>query len=350
MNFDEARTELASNYVSCKLEVKDCDRYLVVSRGPLDFEVTEEDITDYANTQEVRALLQFKPNECSICGKNYREQPVSLLNEYMDRYLSIPYGRHEIIFGESSNEGLYVTIGGATNLYKNVFRFQDTYLQLCLERFRMPMTQDRVRAAKDKGKERVDIRDFMFSPTTIRVHNVSKHSVDDALNYSSLIIEKCLFELSYLKGIPMGVVESWPQPRVVRHRTRREPFEFGEQVQGNCLPLREATFNPDVIKFYQRALAADDPAIQFLSYYQVMEYYFLKVSEERLYEALARRINDSKFSTKPEYLDRIIQDVDKFKSKLDETSMLKEVLEKYIDEGDIIAFVRAYEKYLSEPL
>jgi hypothetical protein len=74
------------------------------------------------------------------------------------------------------------------------------------------------------------------------------------------------------------------------------------------------------------------------------------VSDEQLYNKLSRRINDPKFSTSSSNLDRIIQDTLTHKRETDETEMLKLVLNKFVDEGELIAFIKEYETWLDENL
>ena len=97
-------------------------------------------------------------------------------------------------------------------------------------------------------------------------------------------------------------------------------------------------------------MSTDDPVIQFLSFYQVLEYYFVSISEEQLYTKLSQRINDLKFSTSPRNLDRLIQDTLTHKRETDETEMLKNVLIRFVDEDEIIEFIKAYEEYLDDNL
>ena len=148
-----------------------------------------------------------------------------------------------------------------------------------------------------------------------------------------------------MKGITLSLDEEWP-----RRQPRVRPFQFGERFDGFELPLPRVNFNSDTIRFYQRGMSTDDPVIQFLSFYQVLEYYFVSISEEQLYTKLSQRINDLKFSTSPRNLDRLIQDTLTHKRETDETEMLKNVLIRFVDEDEIIEFIKAYEEYLDDNL
>ena len=82
------------------------------------------------------------------------------------------------------------------------------------------------------------------------------------------------------------------------------------------------------MRFYLLGMSSNIPVLQFLSFYQVLEYFFVSISDEHLYQRLTKRVNDPRFSSEPKSLDRLIQDVIEHKRTTDETEMLKLVLER----------------------
>ena len=338
MNFDEAKTFLMDGYSRADLEVSTEDKQLIIHYRDFEFHVLEEDISEYADMYDFLSTLAVMPTECSVCSTSYREQVVTPLDPVRVRIpLHLPSG---FVFGEPSDEGIYVEISRASSYFQNYFRSDEAYLQFCLDIMRRPYMR-----GAERGVDITDIRRYMYVPTTIRVHNMSEASVQAAVKRSSLLIEACLFELSYLKGLPLGLAEEWP-----RHQPRTRPFRFGDSVPGNELPLPSVTFNSDIVRFYQRGMSTNDPVTQFLSFYQVMEYFFLTVTDEQLYAKLSRRINDPRFSTTDRNLDRIIQEVIEHRRTTDQTEMLKAVLGKFVDENELIEFIKAYEEHLGEKL
>lgn len=338
MDFDEAKTRLINAYLGVGLEVGVEDKQLIVHYADFEFHVLEEDISEYADMHDFLSTLAIMPTECSVCSTSYREQVVTPLDPV--RVRTLPRLRSRFVFGEPSDEGIYVEIGPASRYFQNYFRFDETYLQFCLHR-----TRRRYLRSAEEDVDPADVRRYMYAPLTIRVHNMSEASVQAALNRSSLLIEACLFELSYLKGLPLGLAEEWlrPQPRT-------RPFRFGDSVPGDQLPLPTISFRSDIVRFYQRGMSTNDPVTQFLSFYQVMEYFFLAVTNEQLYAKLSRRINDPRFSTTNRNLDRIIQEVIEHRRTTDQTEMLKAVLGKFVDENELIEFIKAYEEHLGEKL
>jgi hypothetical protein len=311
VNFDEAKDTLRDGYLQVGLElIAEHPTELFFRSGrsgrEVDFVICEEEISEFA----------------------------------MAEYDRVPYGfvrDTDFTFGEPNDITPYVEIGQASMLFSDFFRFDEACLQLSMQRIRRPFPRWR------DEKEPVEMRSVLHRPLTIRVYNLQASTPDAALERSSPIVDGCLFELSYLKNITLTLEEEWP-----RRRPRVRPFQFGDTFEGSELPLPQAVFNRDVVRFYQRGMSTVDPVNQFLSFYHVLEYYFLAVSDERLYQKLSRRLNDPKFSATPSNLDRMIQDTLDHKRETDETEMLKLVLSKFVDEAELIEFIKAYEEYLDD--
>jgi hypothetical protein len=338
MEFDEAKNALKTNYVDAGFELTDEHRTELFFRypgmGEVPIRVSEDDIKEYAACEALRPALEPLPVECSICGPDYREHMLDFPDAGRRRHLAM--ARDGVfVFGEPAADALYAEVGQASALFVNHFRFDEAFRQASrdrIHRFYLPNASP-------------EMRDMLFRPLTVRVYNLQAPNVETALKHSTPIVDACLFELSYLTGITLVLAEEWP-----RRHPRRAPFQFGELVRGHELPLPRVNFNPDIVRFYQQGMSTDDPVNQFLSFYRVLEYYFVEVSDEQLYEKLSRRINDPRFTTAPTHLDRIIQDTLTHRRETDEIEMLKLVLSKFVEEADLIEFIKAYEEYLNDHL
>jgi len=138
-------------------------------------------------------------------------------------------------------------------------------------------------------------------------------------------------------------------PTIVAHSLQWDsPPNTSDSAQGNDFDLPRVRFNADTVRFYLRGCGTDDPVNAFLSYYHVLEYYFVRVADEKLYDQLARRINDPKFAAVPKHLDGVVRDTLQHRTETDETEMLKLVLSKFVDESDVVDFIKAYEAYLQD--
>jgi hypothetical protein len=187
----------------------------------------------------------------------------------------------------------------------------------------------------------VDVRNMYPELRTIKVHNLHYSNVEQALEKSSKIIEDCLFELAYLKNARFWMVEEWPHKRLASNSR----FKFGERFAGWKLPMK-ATFNSEIIRFYQLGMTSTLPELKFLAYYQVLEYFFASVTMQKLTEAIASQIKDPKFKMSNDQLVHVVQTINNFSNENNETRMLKNVLSKFIDETELISFIQLYEDHL----
>jgi hypothetical protein len=340
MNFEEAKLTLRDGYLKAGLALIDehpNELFFKPSgeKSKASLCITEQEINDYAEFEALRPSFRIIPTECGICSPDYREQLIGFPDPYRRRFLQQRINNFS--FGDKESGGVYVEIDKASMEFINFFRFEDAYLQQSIERMRMDFEFGLDR------KKKLTFQEVIFKPLTIKVHNLHKPNAEAALEASLPIVDVCLFELPYLKNITLALEEEWP-----RRQPRKSPFVYGESIAGNQLPLKKVLYTPDIIRFYLRGMSSADPVNEFLSFYQVLEYFFVSVSDEHLYQKLAQHINDPKLSSSPTYLDQIIQEVLEHKSETDETEMLKSVLCKFVDEKGLIEFIKAYETYLGE--
>ena len=339
--FNEARESLKQGYISAGLELADeNDKELFFQfseRSNTSIKICQEEIEDFANFQRTRSEFETSPVECSLCSRSYREQSVGFLDS--DRRRFFPMRDRKYVFGEAQEQEVYVEVGEATNHFVNFFRFDENYQQICIDRLQR-------RRINGRGNEIYSrMSELIFRPMTVRVYNLNSPSIDVAIKRSNIIIDGCFFELSYLNNLTLTLEAEWP-----RRQPRVKPFLFGEKIGGSQLPLPKVEFNSDLIRFYQRGMSTEDPVNQFLSFYQVLEYFFVTASDEQLYDKLSRKINDPRFTTSNNNLDKIIQDTLNHKGETDETEMLKLVLNKFIEREELIEFIEEYENYLEETL
>ena len=200
MGFDEAKAALKNGYLTAGFELVDeHSEELFFKYRDLLFRITKEGITEYADSEEFRSTLEAAPVECSICSSTYREQIVQPLD--LRRIRPHQLWERGFLFGDSGGDSLYVEISLASTQFVNYFLFDEAYIQLSLERMRM-----RRRFAKSNSDSKpLDIREQLYIPITIKVYNIPENSTDAALKYSSRVIESCLFELSYLSHITLGL-------------------------------------------------------------------------------------------------------------------------------------------------
>ena len=85
-----------------------------------------------------------------------------------------------------------------------------------------------------------------------------------------------------------------------------------------------------------------------LSYYHILEYFFLRVADEIIHTNLKAQLNSPSFSASYDNINRILATIKRSDNTSDETEMLKAVLNKYVPEEDLIEFILTIEKSAGE--
>jgi hypothetical protein len=335
MTFDEAKQLLRDRYATAGLKVVDEHPKEVFfqsnyGRGPI--HLSEEDIAQYLEFEGRRAQYRAEPVECSMVSPTYREHSIRP-SDFERRFLPVTRDI-SFTFGDPAGAEPYAQISQASQDFINFMRLQEAYLPLSVARLQRPI---------GRRDEKVVMKDMLYRPLTIKVMQMNAASLDEAKKTSDAIIDAALFGIACLKDMAFDLHSEWPR----RHQ-RIEPFRFEESPEGSDLPLPRARYTPDLVRFYLRGCSASDPVVQFLSFYQVLEYFFLTSADEQLYARLATRLHDPHFAATPKHLDKLIQDTLEHKRETDETEMLKLVLQKYTSEPDVIQFISSYEAHLKD--
>ena len=340
MTVQEAKEELKQEYLKggFTLDNETLDTLFFTFKEDK-VKISKTDIEQYSVFSNSKRGISTKPYDTSLLSKNYREQMVTISNND-GRSNNLFRRSKKLIFGDETKDELYVEISRASSNFINFFRFQDQYLTICKDRLFIFGESD------EAGY--TELFEELYTPMTIKVFNLKAASIDDAIEISTNVINGCLYSLSSLRQVSIEQVEEWP----IRKRGEKtsKDFIYGENIEGHHFPLPKVQLNETLIKFYQQATSTDIPSLKYLAYYQILEYFFLKVADENLYNNLARRINDLKFKTNATHLDRLIQDVTNHKRDNDETEMLKNVIKKYVDENDLIDFINCYETFLEQKI
>lgn len=332
MTYEEAKAQLIEGYAALNISfVSEADGSVCFQRGNREYSLSGDRIRLYAENLSQAHEYEAKPNRCSIVSNSYREQAIQPLNLLQFRPHVFRDGRR-FTFGESSSANLRVEISAPSSRFTDHFRFDEGYIETT--RLHFPILRDRP----------MDLGDLTARYPTIKVFNLDAPTRETALTTSQQMIEACLFELTYLKDMTFGLLQDWPQ------RRRESAFRMNSLHTGAELPLPRAAFNPDLIQFYQLGAGTEISILQFLAFYQVLEYHFVSVSDEALYARVRPQLNDPDFKQTTPQLDRLIQTVLDHKRTSDETEMLKRVLERYVDEVDLIDFIRQYEESIGEKL
>ncbi|WP_055437673.1 hypothetical protein [Lacinutrix algicola] len=328
MNYNTEKDYLKTIFLEQKLEVEEETESSIKfkRRSFLVVNFTEENLVSLKKYLENKNEFENLHFETTLISKNYREELIDVINPINSR--PVFWRDEEYVFGTKNESELFATIDNCSDNYAWSKLENENFLNYFLERFRMRGDNDFIQLTKR-----------LF---TIKIYNSNQSSAVDNLKFTNHIIDSCIFSFSSLKQTTIKVIEFFPK----RRRFREQKENVFEIQKSNSFNIPRVKINPHLLKFYQLASSTEFESHKFLSFYHILEYFFLSVSDQNLYQKLSRRINDPKFRTTSKDLDKLIKDMNSHKTENDETEMLKSVLIKYINEDELIEFIKEYETFI----
>jgi hypothetical protein len=118
-------------------------------------------------------------------------------------------------------------------------------------------------------------------------------------NFKNVAIEKiqaCLVKMAVERH---SCYEFW------KLRPRKYAGSLGESSETDS-SIPDVSYEKNVTNFYMVARSSPFPSQSFLAYYHVLEYYFLKVSEDALHHQLRALINKTNFKSNTDGIDKLI--------------------------------------------
>lgn len=105
--------------------------------------------------------------------------------------------------------------------------------------------------------------------------------------------------------------------------------------------IPSVSYDEILLKFYKNAMVAETVNHSFLSFYHVLEYYFLKCTEKNLHQQLKFFIDDPKFNSQQNNLEQLISTIKRYNYENDENKMLLCVLREYIQPEALLNYVHS---------
>lgn len=322
LRFGQAQKFLKGKYEEMGWATKKENRYLSVSHDRFGkWVIDSEEIEEFAQLSDQLGSYT-SINDFGLIGTEYREHWVRPMHiqKYRPRFLFRNSRTYE------TPTDVYLEIGRATKIFLHFFRFNELYIR-------------RLRFGRKSDK----MLENFSPPYTIRIHNLQCNDIEQMLIESTQLFESCLFHEAYLFNNALELAEPTESERKIS-RIVRSSFSPNEAHK-----IR-ATYDSDLIKYYKAGISSSVPAFRYLALYQVLEFFFLSVYDEKLYRRLRSKISAPGFSGKENELDSIIREVEASHGGRNALEMLKAVLEKFIDEAELIKFIREYQKTVDAPV
>lgn len=195
-----------------------------------------------------------------------------------------------------------------------------------------------IRAKRPDGSFSMRFEDLIYVPFTARYQVVRKLEPETLQERGKRRIKACLFKLSYSSN------ECWELRETIKSKS---PYiNLGDDEVDFSIP--RADYLDDLVSYYKVAKSSQFPNQAFLSYYHILEYFFLRVSDEKIFESVKAHVNSLDFSTSYENINKLLAIVKKADNTSDETEMLKSVLNRYVVESDLVEFLEALERKSGE--
>lgn len=226
--------------------------------------------------------------------------------------------------------GNVVTIGTASMIFALAFFDSAEYEQYFRIRIEKRLTAISLRR----------ISFLMWQPSTATYTAKGRKTPPNLKEVGLSTIKNCLFKVAVEEHDCFAV---WT-PKSRRMRTTY----LDEQLGDDRIPRSD--YDENIVSYYKVAKASPFPSQSFLAYYHVLEYNFLRVAEDLLHHRLTAMLNDPKFKPSRNGLDKLISAVRGQDARSDETEMLRNVLNRYVQETDLIEFINRVESMVGEKL
>jgi hypothetical protein len=312
--------ELKQEYGNLNISlVRETQTTLTLGMWGREFKVLKTDIDAYVQREAERLALERKPNDCSVCSTSYREQLLDPLT---------PFPRDGFSLGDEQSSSIKVFVGECSELFLDVYHFDRRFWETAKLSF-----------LSGPGRPVEHIRK-VYKPLTIRIDGMNESSLKKAVTVSDEIIDSVLYSFAYLQGHVLSTLADWPgaksNPRTFRAR----------RITEDEITLSHTKRGQEAIRYYIQGTGTTDPVLSFLAFYQVLEFYFLLVSDKTLFEKLGDIIRKPGFRTTFQELEKIIEEVETHSRKRDSKTLLERVLEEYSDREQILKFIKDYEEFL----
>lgn len=193
------------------------------------------------------------------------------------------------------------------------------------------------RSSARGGRFRLRLEDLFLNITTATYKPKRKVSGEDLKESGKEKIKACLFNLAYSKN------ECWE----IREEIKSKGYKYSSLVEEEVdLEIPSADYDSQLVSHYKVAKSSLFPGQVFLSYYHILEYFFLRVADEELFQAAKSQLNDPEFKATYEKVTKLLASVKRHDNVGDEKKMLQSVLRKYVEEQEYIEFVRDLEARL----
>lgn len=333
MTTDEAIQILSAAFTAAGFSVESLADSLVVTIRDQPWRVSNSFVEAFRRFQDDSASRQALKIGSGVYDASSAECALAQVDDDYGFRSEVTY---PITFGIEEGVHPFGVVGPASDTYVASCLLASGYLAGVYHRARVT----RPRARPDQLAGDGSAPDLRFlRPVTIRLGRLPPSSAQFHAENSGSVIGACLFAIASTSQVTFRVLDGWPAES---SESDRRKFYFEDSGESVAFEFPRVGYSPDLLRFYTLGMSSDVPELQYLAFYQVLEYFFLALADEQLYSNLSRRLSDPRFRPVAAWYDRLIQDVADHKRSTDETEMLKLVLARYVPHDELMSFLERF--------
>ena len=120
-----------------------------------------------------------------------------------------------------------------------------------------------------------------------------------------------------------------------------------ESQDKKIIPTPKKSYNKKLIHYFQQALSTEDPLLKFLSYYQCLEYFYLKIYKNKMIKKVKDTLSSpNSINSYDDYsddeIDNIIDYIQKEERHYKEEQSLIKVLDEFLDKSKLVSDLQNY--------
>lgn len=302
--------------------------------GEKSFEFSKSDYNNISNDAMKSDLSQF-----TVSNNNSYEVIIYQTNKMIRRLL--PYKFEERIISTNIKDSM-------NNIEYKFQEISDVMVwniikEIDLESLKRTFMIFPPRLREDEGENFFNLLRVCFrNPYSLIVSynkDIDKNKLNDYIN-------SFLFNFCYNYGYSFRIMNSLDELLNIRYRNKNSSYKSEE------LDAPRLLYKQDLTEQYHMAVSSEDPFIQFIGFYHIMEYFYEEIYKEGVVNNVKEILLDPGFSTKRKK--DIMKLVDLINKKRTESTVGSELealeltLRKYIDIEKIIEKLNEIDKDIIE--
>ena len=226
-----------------------------------------------------------------------------------------PSFSYKPLFEFESDSSDKVTLTEMSKEYQiNLFRSEDYDIERTINRVKRRFDNRPERLAQRRPRISYRVENFFLNFKTVSFYTKRKLTSEKLTREGREKCKSCLLTLAVTQN------ECWELRETIKGKGFYIPIS--EETE-ESLKIPKAVYEDDLIGFYKIAKSSLFPSQAFLSYYHVLEYNFLRVSDEELFNRTKSIINSPTFNSSYDNVNKLLAVLKKHERNLAQKVLVK---------------------------